>query len=64
VDLRSRHPLGHNLGNLSREGPVLLAVDEFLAPGDLEFPVLLDERKGVDSFVGERDAVNGRTYIR
>jgi len=63
MDLRSRHPLGHSLGELGGEGPVLLTVDEFLTPGDLEFPILLNEREGVDGFVGERDAVDGGTYV-
>jgi len=66
VNLRSRHPLGHSasLDDLGSEGSVLLTVDEFLTLGDLEFPVLLDEREDVDSFIGERDAVDGRTYVR
>lgn len=63
VDLGSRHSLGHGLGNPSGERAILLAIDEFLAPGDLEFPVLLDERECVYSFVGERDAVYGRAYV-
>ena len=59
VDLQSRHPLGRSLG-LSHEGNKCLGVDEFLTPGELEFPALLDEREGEDTFVDERGAVDGR----
>jgi len=63
MDLRSRHHLGHSLGQLGGEDPVLLTVNEFLTPGDLEFPILLNEREGIDGFIGERDAIDGGTYV-
>lgn len=58
VDLRDRRPGGHNLGNLGDEGPILLGVEEFLALANLEFSLLLNESKDVDSVGTERDTVN------
>jgi len=40
-----------------------MGVDEFSTPGNLELPVLLSEREGVDGFVGECDAVDGRVIV-
>jgi len=62
VNLRSTHPLSRSL-DLRHEGNERLGVDEFLTPGEFEFPALLDERDGEGSLVGERGAVGGRDQV-
>lgn len=65
MDLRSslRYSLSRDRGNLSHKLVVLLGVNELLAPGEFELPVLLDERDGEDGFVDELGAVDGRKFI-
>ena len=61
INLLNRRPLDRSLGEFDSEGPILLRVEEFLAVGNLEFPILLYESKDIDrSAGGERDAVDSR----
>lgn len=65
VDLRGRRPLsvGCGLGKLCGKVVHFLGVHEFLAPGDLELPALLNDRKSVDRFVAELEAKVGGAFV-
>ena len=40
-----------------------MGVDELLTPGELEFPVLLDEGEGEDTFVDEGGTIGVRDQV-
>jgi hypothetical protein len=60
VDLRTRYPLYHSLGNSSIEGATLVGVGEVLTLEDLNLPVLLDERDDGDRVVVIRSAIDDK----